>query len=96
VHGSEGTAVIRDDQLESASFADPAEPPAAESFGSPKPEDNFIVGHLRQYADIVDAILTGRPPGVGVEDAFLALSVIEAVYESAKSGTPVAIDGITR
>jgi predicted dehydrogenase len=96
VHGSQGTAVIHDDQLESASFADPADPPAAEPFGAPKPEDTFIVGHLRQYEDIVDAISTGRPPGVGVEDGFLALSVVEAVYESAKSGTPVAIEGIIR
>jgi predicted dehydrogenase len=96
VHGSQGTAVIHDDQLESASFAEPADPPVAEPFGAPKPEDNFIVGHLRQYADIVDAVLTRRPPGVGVEDGFLALSVVEAIYESAKSGKPVAIDGITR
>jgi UDP-N-acetyl-2-amino-2-deoxyglucuronate dehydrogenase len=123
VHGSQGSAVLNDDQLESASFADAAEAstaapaaaeaappgsssapgpvptaglPGAEPFGTPKPEDNFIVGHLRQYADVVDAIRTGRPPGVGVDDGFLALSVVEAVYESAKSGQPVAIGGVPR
>jgi UDP-N-acetyl-2-amino-2-deoxyglucuronate dehydrogenase len=130
IHGSRGTAVLNDDQLESASFAevsedaDPAgvasvpksEPaeavppgsssasgpassavlPGAEPFGTPKPVDNFVVGHLRQYEDIAEAIATGRPPGVGVEDGFLALSVVEAIYESAKSGQPVPIDGVSR
>jgi predicted dehydrogenase len=88
VHGSGGSAVLHDDQLESASFAAPS--------GAPKPADDFIVGHLRQYEDIVEAILTGRPPGVGVEDGFLALSVVEAIYESAKSGQPVLIGEVTR
>jgi UDP-N-acetyl-2-amino-2-deoxyglucuronate dehydrogenase len=44
----------------------------------------------------VEAISTGRPPGVGIEDGFLALSVVEAIYESAKSGQPVPIDGVSR
>lgn len=96
VHGSRGSAVVHDDQLESASSAEPGDLVDAEPFGTPKPEDNFIIGHLRQYEDIVDAILTGRPPGVGVEDAFLALSAVEAIYESARSGQPVAIDGVSR
>ncbi|MEV6846854.1 Gfo/Idh/MocA family oxidoreductase [Actinoplanes sp. NPDC051411] len=96
LHGSQGSAVVHDDQLESASFAEPGELAEAEPLGTPKPEDNFVVGHLRQYADIVEAILTGRPPGVGVEDAFLALTVVEAIYESAGSGQPVSIDGVTR
>ncbi|HEY0535298.1 MAG TPA: Gfo/Idh/MocA family oxidoreductase [Actinoplanes sp.] len=101
VHGSQGSAVVHDDQLESASFAEPgdladADLAGPEPWGTPKPDDNFIIGHLRQYADIVDAILAGRPPGVGVEDGFLALSTVEAIYESARSGQPVSIDGVTR
>jgi UDP-N-acetyl-2-amino-2-deoxyglucuronate dehydrogenase len=100
VHGSQGSAVLHDDQLESASFADCfAEPGSladAEPAGTPKLEDNFIIGHLRQYEDIVEAILTGRPPGVGVEDGFLALSVVEAIYRSASSGQPESIDGVSQ
>jgi UDP-N-acetyl-2-amino-2-deoxyglucuronate dehydrogenase len=104
VHGSQGSAALRDDQLEYAALSDPtpAAGPAADSagdlggvepYGASKPSDNFVVGHLRQYVDIVDAIVTGRPPSVGVEEGFLALSVVEAIYESAKSGQPVLIDG---
>jgi UDP-N-acetyl-2-amino-2-deoxyglucuronate dehydrogenase len=135
LHGSQGTAILHDDQLESATFATPpphlpasagaapavpsepepavapASPPGssstsdaasttglpdAEPFGAPKPKDNFVIGHLRQYQDIVEAIRTGRPPGVGVGDAFLALAVVEAIYESARTGQPVAIEEITR
>jgi UDP-N-acetyl-2-amino-2-deoxyglucuronate dehydrogenase len=92
VHGSQGTAVLNDDQLESASFA----LPGAEPCGTPKPADNFVVGHLRQYEDIAEAISTGRPPGVGIEDGFLALSVVEAIYESARSGQPVPMEGVSR
>ena len=122
VHGSRGSAVLRDDQLEYAALAEPFSPTGAaasaeatsppgsssaagtapttdlagvEPYGSPKPADTFIVGHLRQYEDIVDAIVTGRPPGVGVEDGFLALSVVQAIYESAGSGQPVLIDGVS-
>jgi UDP-N-acetyl-2-amino-2-deoxyglucuronate dehydrogenase len=96
VHGSQGSAVLHDDQLESASFAEPGTLADAEPAGTPRPEDNFIIGHLRQYEDIVEAILTGRPPGVGVEDGFLALSVVEAIYRSASSGQPESIDGVSR
>lgn len=102
LHGSRGTAVLHDDQLESAAFAAPSasatvtDLPGAEPFGAPKPTDTFVLGHLRQYADIVGAILDGRPPGVGIEDGFLALTVVEAVYESAKSGQPVTIEGVAR
>jgi UDP-N-acetyl-2-amino-2-deoxyglucuronate dehydrogenase len=69
--------------------------PGAEPFGAPKPADNFVVGHLRQYEDIVEAIRTGRRPGVDLRDAFLTLLVVEAIYESARTGQPVAIEEIS-
>jgi UDP-N-acetyl-2-amino-2-deoxyglucuronate dehydrogenase len=119
VHGSAGTAVLRDDQLEYAALADPVRPsgsvssasppgsssvavgapdsdlPGAEPYGAPKSADHFVVGHLRQYEDIVRAVLEGRSPAVDVEDGFLALSVVEAIYESANTGRPVPIDGVS-
>jgi predicted dehydrogenase len=107
VHGSRGSAALRDDQLDYAALAEPGPPstgtaplanPLAgiEPYGALKPDDNFVIGHLRQYADIVDAIVTGRPPGVGVEEGFLALFVVEAIYKSATSGQPVLIDEVSR
>jgi predicted dehydrogenase len=45
-------------------------------------------GHGRQYRDIVEAIRTGRRPGVTIDDALLALATVQAVYVSARTGAP--------
>lgn len=85
LHGTRGTAVIQDDLLEYASFP---------VFDTPRRDDSFVVGHLRQYADIVAAIEQGRAPAVGVPEAVEALAVVEAVYRSAATGRPVALKEI--
>jgi UDP-N-acetyl-2-amino-2-deoxyglucuronate dehydrogenase len=51
----------------------------------------MFTGHARQYRDIVEAIRTGRRPGVTFDDALLALATVQAVYESARTGAPVRI-----
>jgi UDP-N-acetyl-2-amino-2-deoxyglucuronate dehydrogenase len=86
VHGSAGTAIIADDELEYLGSAPVA--PAA------RDPDAFITGHLRQYQDIVDAIDTGRRPAVGVEEGLEAVAVVEAVYCSATLGRPVTLEEI--
>jgi predicted dehydrogenase len=86
VHGDGGSAIIQDDDLEYLG-SEPVRP-------GPKPADGFVAGHLRQYEDIVDAIETGRPPAVGVEEGLLALAVVEAVYRSADLGRPVTLEEI--
>jgi UDP-N-acetyl-2-amino-2-deoxyglucuronate dehydrogenase len=53
-------------------------------------------GHRRQYADVVEAIRTGRRPGVTIDDAMLALATVQAVYESARTGTAVRVDDVLR
>jgi UDP-N-acetyl-2-amino-2-deoxyglucuronate dehydrogenase len=87
VHGTRGSAVLDDDQLAYASFR-AARPP------SPAPDDAFVLGHLRQYEDILDAIARDRPPAVGVREAVEALAVVEAVYRSAATGRPVGMKEI--
>ncbi|GIF45945.1 putative dehydrogenase [Asanoa ferruginea] len=98
VHGTGGSAVIHDDQLEylhatGVERADDAVP-ASELRGAPKPDDSFVLGHLRQYDDVVAAIDGGRPPGVGLRDGLLAVAVVHAVYASAALGRPVAVDDV--
>jgi UDP-N-acetyl-2-amino-2-deoxyglucuronate dehydrogenase len=51
----------------------------------------MFTGHARQYRDIVEAIRTGRRPGVTLDDALLALATVQAVYESARAGAPVRV-----
>ena len=43
---------------------------------------------------MVEAIDTGRPPGVGVDDAVDALALVRSVYLSATLGRPVAVDEV--
>ncbi|NUU05410.1 Gfo/Idh/MocA family oxidoreductase [Leifsonia sp. C5G2] len=100
VHGDAGSAVIHDDQLESFSADGDTRDraaevvPAGELRGGDRGPDAFVLGHLRQYEDIVYAIDTGRPPGVRVEDAFQSLCVVRAVYLSATLGCPVRFDAV--
>jgi UDP-N-acetyl-2-amino-2-deoxyglucuronate dehydrogenase len=113
IHGSTGSAVLHDDQLEYFHVArhgtgetggpyGGAEPdnqaslvvPEAELRGSPKPADTFILGHLRQYEDVVDAIETGRPPTVTFQDGLMALAIVRAVYVSSTLDRPVSIDAL--
>jgi predicted dehydrogenase len=101
VHGARGSAVLRDDQLAYFHAADGAdgdqapslvEPP--ELHGNPKVADAFVVGHVRQYADIVDAIREGRPAGVTAQDALHALAAVHAVYLSATLHEPVRFEDV--
>ncbi len=101
VHGSTGSAVIDDDQLEYFHAEGGADGDQAASVveadqlrGGQKAADNFVAAHLRQYVDVVDAIQTGRSPGVRVQDALLSLAVVRAIYISATLGTPIAFDAV--
>jgi predicted dehydrogenase len=51
----------------------------------------MLTGHRRQYSDILDAIRTGRRPGVTIDDAMLALATVQAVYESVRTGGTVRV-----
>jgi predicted dehydrogenase len=115
VHGSNGSAVIENDQLayfaaggaaDAAANADPTRSAnenraaelvdASELYGSPRGADAFVVGHRRQYDDILDAIRSGRAPGVTVADALLSLAVVRAVYLSATLGHEVLVDDVLK
>ncbi|MET0805702.1 MAG: Gfo/Idh/MocA family oxidoreductase [Lacisediminihabitans sp.] len=98
VHGSQGSGIIDDDQLEyfSTGGANIAADvvPAEELTGAERAKDGFAIAHYRQYADVVDAIHGDGPPGVRVADAFLSLAVVRAMYASATLGAPVSFDAV--
>ncbi len=103
VHGTEGSAVIDDDRLEFFASARLGEGDVSASLVAPSqlrrnpPDpDAFLQGHVRQYLDLVDALRTGRPPGVTVDQALLALAVVHSVYLSATLGRPVLVDEVLR
>jgi predicted dehydrogenase len=86
VHGTLGSAVVDGDRL--SLFPDPGE--------SVPVEDDFVAGHLRQYADVVAAIEERRAAGITVHDGLMALAVVKSIYLSATLGTPVLVDDVLR
>jgi predicted dehydrogenase len=101
VHGSRGSAIIDNDQLEyfhvagdddgSASNQAADAVPPGELRGSERDSNWFAIGHLRQYEDVVAAIREGRSPRVRVDDALLALAVVRSLYLSSTLGRSVTL-----
>jgi UDP-N-acetyl-2-amino-2-deoxyglucuronate dehydrogenase len=99
VHGSQGSAIIEEDQLlffassGSEQHGNVAEKLVAprDRRGNPKEPESFVTGHERQYLDIVEAIREQREPAVRVADALLALAVVRALYVSATLGRTIAV-----
>lgn len=85
VFGSQGHARIVGDQpviWNVPSMPAPTIPPSRES------------GHAAHYRDFVHALETNRAPKVSASDARAALAVVEAAYESSRSGGRVEIASI--
>jgi len=54
-----------------------------------EPETVYGSGHGMLYADVIDAIKTGRRPLVGIDEGARALSVVLGAYESSNTGRTV-------
>lgn len=50
------------------------------------------IGYLRQYADFVDAVRSGRPPVVTGEDGRNAVELVTAAYEADRTGCAVLLE----
>ena len=84
--GDAGVTAARDDRADQTALV------LSDDGENPDPARGpMFTGHARQYHDIVEAIRTGRRPGVTLEDALLALATVQAVYESARTGVPVRV-----
>lgn len=55
------------------------------------PPNVYGFGHTPLYADVIDAIKTGRQPYVTAEDGKQALELVLAIYKSAAEGRPVKL-----
>jgi predicted dehydrogenase len=51
------------------------------------------IGHTRQYHDFLEAIRTGRQPSISGEDARSAVALVNAAYESDRTGRAVDVRG---
>lgn len=59
--------------------------------GASNPSAISVEGHRRQLQDFVDALRAGRPPALDGREGRKAVALVNAIYESAERGKPVAL-----
>jgi UDP-N-acetyl-2-amino-2-deoxyglucuronate dehydrogenase len=91
IHGSRGSAIIHDDQLEYLHVAG-AQGEANQAPPAEKEADGFLMGHVRQYQDIINAIDEGRAAAIGAQESLTSLAVVIGIYRSAERGRPVRME----
>jgi predicted dehydrogenase len=96
-HGTKGTAIISGDKLTTWDVENDAGESAPVSkevaSGSSDPMAISVEPFERQFRDFGDAIRTGRKPLVGGEEGYQALEIVQAVYQSCRTGEKVTLVG---
>jgi UDP-N-acetyl-2-amino-2-deoxyglucuronate dehydrogenase len=94
-HGTKGTAIISGDKLTTWDVENDSGEPAPvardAASGASDPMAISIEPFERQFRDFGEAITSGRKPLVGGEEGLQALEIVEAVYQSCRSGEKVAL-----
>lgn len=96
VTGSEGTIIVEDDRIVAADLRTPledllltADRKSHSSATSPVVSD--VSGHRRLLEDFIRAIETNGSPRCDGHEGRRSLELVEAIYESARSGRPVSL-----
>jgi UDP-N-acetyl-2-amino-2-deoxyglucuronate dehydrogenase len=98
--GRNGTVILEGDRLVSTDLRDPAAaradtaaapPPAVASSASPVVSD--ASAHHRVIEDFIDAVRHKREPACSGREGRRSVALVEAIYESAKSGRAIAPAG---
>ena len=95
IFGNNGSVIMENDQVKEWNFKNgnqytKASKEVVKTSASSNKMSSYE-SHKRQYDDIVHAILEKRDPLVTGEEARKSLQLILAIYESAKSGSPVKL-----
>jgi predicted dehydrogenase len=101
IHGDKGSVEIEQDDLLLWKYQNelPGDSGIRERFavksgssgGSSNPGAISHVGHTRQLADFIDAIKENRKPFVDGAEGRRSVELIEAIYQSARTGTIVRL-----
>lgn len=95
IFGEKGTAKAAgtsDNIIEEWRFADELDDPeVVKKRFSESPPNIYGFGHTPLYADVIEAIRTGREPLVDAEAGKRALELVLAIYKSAAEHTPVKL-----
>jgi predicted dehydrogenase len=57
-------------------------------------QENFSTVHQRVFADFSQAVLEGRQPSTGLEQALVVQKIVDGVYESARRGEAVRVENV--
>jgi predicted dehydrogenase len=99
VYGDRGHVRIAGERAVAWVVPDIAAPPADDDLpvpagtGATQTWGTNAVGYLRQYADFIEAVRTGRDPVVTGEDGRNAVEIITAAYEADRTGRAVRLGG---
>ena len=101
IRGTTGSAVLEEDRLiewafqqaqtEDDSVRRALEADHASSGGASDPKAIRFTGHQRQIEDLIGAIDTDGTPAVTVEEGRKSVAIIEAIYESARTGKTITV-----
>ena len=102
IHGTTGSAILRDDQLSAFEFASPLPSDAThlvtkdnlKGAGANDPKAIGHAWHKANLSEIIDALIAGREPAINGTEGRKAVELILALYQSARNGgTPVNVMG---
>jgi predicted dehydrogenase len=95
LHGTKGTAIFTGDKLTTWDVQDDhgTPPPLASQVasGASDPMAISLEPFERQFLDFARAIETKRPPLMGGEQGLQALEIVEAAYQSCRTGAKVTL-----
>lgn len=101
LHGSEGTAVMEEEDIVTWDFAKEAPGDAAvkqkmaakisTAGGASDPTAIGHHGHTQQFRDVLAAIQENRAPAVDGHEGRRSVEIILAIYKSAETGAPVTL-----
>lgn len=99
IHGSEGTAVLEEEDLKTWEFAKPAredksiladmQKSRSTGGGASDPAAIGHHGHAKLFADMLEAIRKHRAPAIDGHQGRRSIEIIQAIYKSAESGGKV-------
>jgi len=98
--GTDGQVVLEEDSITKWQFRDerPEDAEIRAQFsastsagGSSDPKAISCIGHIREFADVANAIINGTQPYITGEEALRSVHLIKSVYRSAEAGKPVQL-----
>lgn len=95
IHGTKGSAIVTGDKLTAWDVIDdvgePAPVASQVASGASDPMAISVVPFERQFLDFAEACQKGRAPSCSGADGYRALEVVLNIYDSCRTGQPVAI-----